>query len=58
MAIGKIDTVGSFFVGQGDIIVFDKPANYASTALSDLANPKSLGDIHLDSTNFTGDDPT
>lgn len=58
MAIGKIDTVGSFFVGQGDIIVFDKPANYATTALSDLANPKSLGDIHLDSTNFTGDDPT
>ena len=29
MAIGKIDTVGSFFVGQGDIIVFDKPADYA-----------------------------
>ena len=58
MAIGKIDTVGSFFVGQGDIIVFDKPADYATTALSDLANPKSLGDIHLDSTNLTGDDPT
>ena len=58
MAIGKIDTVGSFFVGQGDIIVFDKPADYAVAALSDLANPKSLGDIHLDSTNFTGDDPT
>lgn len=58
MAIGKIDTVGSFFVGQGDIIVFDKPANYAAAKLSTLANPKSLGDIHLDSTNFTGDDPT
>lgn len=58
MAITKIDTVGNFFVGQGDIIVFDKPADYATAKLSTLANPKSLGDIHLDSTNFTGDDPT
>lgn len=58
MAIGKIDTVGSFFVGQGDIIVFDKPADYATAKLSTLANPKSLGDIHMDSTNLTGDDPT
>lgn len=58
MAIGKIDTVGSFFVGQGDIIVFDKPADLAAAKLSTLTNPKSLGDIHLDSTDFTGDDPT
>ena len=58
MAIGKIDTVGNFFVGQGDLIVFDKPVNYAVAKLSTLTNPKSLGDIHLDSTNFTGDDPT
>lgn len=57
MAIGKIDTVGSFFVGQGDIIVFDKPADYAVAKLSTLANPQSLGDIHMDSTNLTGDDP-
>ena len=49
MAIGKIDTVGSFFVGQGDIIVFDKPADYAAK-LSTLAGAKSLGDIHMDST--------
>ena len=58
MAIGKIDTVGSFFVGQGDIIVFDKPADYAAAKLSTLAGAKSLGDIHMDSTNLTGDDPT
>ena len=37
MAIGKIDTVGSsFFVGQGDIIVFDKPADYTTAKLSTL----------------------
>ena len=58
MAIGKIDTVGSFFVGQGDIIVFDKPADYAVAKLSTLDGAKSLGDIHMDSTNLTGDDPT
>ncbi len=58
MAIGKIDTVGSFFVGQGDIIVFDKPADYATAKLSTLDGAKSLGNIHMDSTNLTGDDPT
>lgn len=56
--IGKIDTVGSFFVGQGDIIVFDKPSDYATADLSTLDNPQSLGDIHMDSTALTGDDPT
>jgi len=58
VVISKIDTVGNFFVGQGDIIVFDKPTDYATAKLSTLTNPKSLGDIHLDSTNLTGDDPT
>lgn len=58
MAINKIDKVGEFFVGQGDMIIFDKPADYATTTLANLQNPKSLGDIHLDSTNLTGDDPS
>lgn len=58
MAITKIDTVGNFFVGQGDIIVFAKPMDYATAKLSTLLSPESLGDIHLDSTNLTGDDPS
>lgn len=58
MAITKIDTVGNFFVGQGDIIVFAKPADYTTAKLSTLTSPESLGDIHLDSTNLTGDDPS
>lgn len=58
MAITKIDTVGNFFVGQGDIIVFAKPSDYTTAKLSTLTGPESLGDIHLDSTNFTGDDPS
>lgn len=58
MAITKIETVGNFFVGQGDIIVFAKPSDYSTAKLSTLTSPKSLGDIHLDSTNLTGDDPS
>lgn len=58
MAITKLDTIGNFFVGQGDMIVFDEIADYAAASLSSFANPASLGDIHLDSTNLTGDDPT
>lgn len=58
MAITKIDTVGNFFVGQGDIIVFAKPSDYTAAKLSTLTSPESLGDIHLDSTNLTGDDPS
>lgn len=57
-AIGKVETVGSFFVGQGDIVIFDKPANLASAKLSTLEGAKSLGNIHMDSTNYTGDDAT
>ena len=58
MAITKLDTIGNFFVGQGDMIVFDEITDYAAASLSSFANPASLGDIHLDSTNLTGDDPT
>lgn len=55
--IGKVDLVPDFFVGQGDIIIYDEVTNWASAKLSTFANPKSLGNIHLDSTNFTGDAP-
>ena len=56
--VGQIDTVSELFNGQGDIIVFDKPADLSSATLKTLANPKSLGDIKLDSTSWSGDDPT
>jgi len=55
MAIGKIEALNKHFVGQSDIIMFDKPADYATAKLSTLANPKSLGHIKLDSTSFTGE---
>ena len=55
MAIGKIEELNKHFVGQSDIIMFDKPADYATAKLSTLANPESLGHIKLDSTSFTGE---
>lgn len=56
MAVTKAD-VSRLFMGQSDIILFDKVDDYNTAKISTLANPKSLGDIDQDSTAWTGDDP-
>lgn len=56
MAVTKAD-VSRLFIGQSDIILFDKVDDYNTAKISTLANPKSLGDIDQDSTSWTGDDP-
>ena len=56
MAISNLDSAAKLFVGQGDLIIFDEISDYASKTLADLANPKSLGQVVEDSTNWTGDD--
>lgn len=56
MAVTKAD-VSRLFMGQSDIILFDKVEDYNTAKISTLANPKSLGDIDQDSTSWTGDDP-
>ncbi len=56
MAVTKAD-VSRLFMGQSDIILFDKVDDYNTAKISTLANPKSLGDIDQDSTGWTGDDP-
>ena len=56
MAVTKAD-VSRLFMGQSDIIRFDKVDDYNTAKISTLANPKSLGDIDQDSTSWTGDDP-
>lgn len=56
MAVTKAD-VSRLFMGQSDIILFDKVTDYNTAKISTLANPKSLGDIDQDSTAWTGDDP-
>lgn len=54
MAVTKA-SVATLFMGQGDIIMFDKVSNYNTAKISTLTNPVSLGDIDQDSTNWTGD---
>lgn len=49
-------SLGDFFVGQGDIIMFDAIADYAKKTLAALINPKSVGNVKEDTTNWTGED--
>jgi hypothetical protein len=56
--ITKIDAVSTIFSGISEIAICDAPADYATATLASLTNWKSLNDIKLDSTNFTGDAPT
>lgn len=53
--VAKFESLGKFFVGQGDMLIFDAPADYSSATLATLANPKSLGDIKNGSTSWTGE---
>lgn len=59
MAITNLDTAQSLFVGQGDLIIFDlaEGKTYENlSGLTDLTNPQSLGQIHEESSDWTGDD--
>lgn len=55
-AIAK-NTTQQFFVGQGELLIGAEVADYSSIDLSALEFT-SLGDIKLDSTEWTGDDVT
>ena len=56
MAISNLESASALFVGQGDLIVFDEIDNYGTATLASLVDPKSLGQVVEDSTNWTGDD--
>ena len=56
MAIHNFESVSSLFVGQADIILFDAIADYTSATLASITNPKSLGQVVGDSSNWTGED--
>ena len=55
MAITNFEPLGKFFAGQGDMLLFDTPADYSSATLATLTGAKSLGDIKGDSTAWTGE---
>lgn len=55
--ITNFEDVTGVFAGQGDLIMFDAPTDYATASFANLANPKSLGQIVQDSTSWEGEDP-
>lgn len=56
--ITKIDAVSTIFSGISEVALCTAPADYATATLASLDGWKSLNDVKLDSTNFTGDAPT
>lgn len=57
MAITR-QSLGDFFIGQGDMIYWDPIANYSLATLASFSNGKSFGNIKEDSTSWTGEDIT
>ena len=51
-------SLGDFFIGQGDMIYWDAITNYSGATLATLKNGKSFGNIKEDSTSWTGEDIT
>lgn len=55
--ITKIDTVGDFFIGNGDILGF-LPLVLATAGIADLDGAFSFGDIKTGTAKWTGNAPT
>lgn len=51
-------SLGDFFIGQGDMIYWDPIADYSVATLASFKNGKSFGNIKEDSTGWTGEDIT
>ncbi|MEG2151459.1 MAG: hypothetical protein RRY36_09605, partial [Bacteroidaceae bacterium] len=49
------ESLGEFFVGQGDMMFFDPILDYTAKTLADLKNGKSFGNIKEGSTSWTGE---
>ena len=57
--ITKLNSVSTIFSGISDIaICVDSGIDYSTATLASFVSWKSLSDVKLDSTNFTGDAPT
>lgn len=55
--IKNFEDVTGVFAGQGDLVFFDTPTDYATATFAGLANPRSFGQIVQDSTSWEGEDP-
>ena len=57
MAITR-QSLGDFFIGQGDMIYWGAISDYSTATLASFKNGKSFGNIKEDSTSWTGEDIT
>ena len=55
-AISPFEGSTASFVGQGDLVIFKATTIGSATDLSDFEDPKSLGQIVQDSSNWEGED--
>lgn len=55
--IKNFEDVTGVFAGQGDLVFFDTPDDYATATFAGLTNPRSFGQIVQDSTSWEGEDP-
>lgn len=51
-------SLGDFFIGQGDMMYWDAIKDYSAATLASLVNGKSFGNIKEDTTSWTGEDIT
>lgn len=49
-------SLGDFFVGQGDIVIWDEITNYSTASIASFSNGRSVGNVKEDSTSWTGED--
>lgn len=52
----KRESLGDFFVGQGDMVFFDPLDTYKGKTIADFRNGKSFGNVKEDSTQWTGEE--
>lgn len=56
MSAIKKQSLGDFFIGQGDMIFWDSITDYSNATIASFVNGQSFGNIKEDSTSWTGED--
>lgn len=56
MSAIRKQSLGDFFIGQGDMIFWDSIADYSNATIASFVNGQSFGNIKEDSTSWTGED--
>lgn len=56
MSAIRKQSLGDFFIGQGDMIFWDSITDYSNATIASFVNGQSFGNIKEDSTSWTGED--